>query len=78
MTSLYVWKATETTVCRVHKTASDWDYEPLSANETRELVRMLQAEDLASVLQSDFATCGDVRIRPEACGFRSPGATARW
>jgi len=30
MASLYVWKGNEATVCRFHKTPSDWDYEPLS------------------------------------------------
>jgi hypothetical protein len=49
MTSLYVWKANGATVCRFHRTPSDWDYEPLSAIETQELARMLQAEDLARV-----------------------------
>ena len=31
MTSLYVWKANGATVCRFHRTPSDWDYQPLSA-----------------------------------------------
>ena len=30
MASLYVWKANGATVCRFHRTPSDWDYEPLS------------------------------------------------
>ncbi len=36
MATLFVWKANGATVCRFHCTPSDWDYEPLSAMETRE------------------------------------------
>jgi hypothetical protein len=43
MASLYVWKGNGATVCRFHRTPSDWKYEPLSAIETQEFVRMLQA-----------------------------------
>jgi hypothetical protein len=42
-----VGKANESTVCRFHRTPSDWEYEPLSAIETREFVRMLRVEGLA-------------------------------
>jgi hypothetical protein len=47
MASLYVWKGNGATVCRFHRTPSDWEYEPLSAIETLAFVRMLKAEDLA-------------------------------
>lgn len=47
--ALYVWKGNGAAVCRFHRTPSDWDYEPLSAIETQEFVRMLQAEGLAKV-----------------------------
>lgn len=43
MASLYVWKGNGATVCRFHRTPSDWDHEPLSAIETRKFVRMLQS-----------------------------------
>jgi hypothetical protein len=49
MASLYLWKGNEATVCRFHKTPSDWDYEPLSVTETREFIEMLQLEGLANV-----------------------------
>jgi len=49
MASLYVSKGNEATVCRFHKTPSDWDYEPLSVTETRLLIDVLQAEGLATV-----------------------------
>jgi hypothetical protein len=44
MASLFVWKGNEATVCRFHRTPSDWDYVPLSSTETLEFVRMLRAE----------------------------------
>jgi hypothetical protein len=44
MASLYVREGNGATVCRFHKTPSDWDCEPLSAIETLEFVRMLRAE----------------------------------
>ncbi|HYV01440.1 MAG TPA: hypothetical protein VEM93_03760 [Actinomycetota bacterium] len=49
MASLYVWEGNGATVCRFHRTPSDWDYEPLSAIETLQFVRMLRAEGLARV-----------------------------
>jgi hypothetical protein len=49
MASLYVWKGNWATVCQFHKTPSDSDYEPFSAAETQEFVRMLQAEGLTRV-----------------------------
>jgi hypothetical protein len=47
MASLYVWKGNQAIVCTFHRTPSDWDYEPLSAIETQEFVRVLQTECLA-------------------------------
>jgi hypothetical protein len=64
MTSLYVWKANGETVCRFHRTPSDWDYEPLSAIETQELARMLQAEDLARVSPCESCEMGYGGRRP--------------
>jgi hypothetical protein len=64
MTSLYVWKANGATVCRFHRTPSDWDYEPLSAIETQELARMLQAEDLARVSPCEPCEMGYGGKRP--------------
>jgi hypothetical protein len=64
MTSLYVWKANGATVCRFHKTPSDWDYEPLSAIETQEFVRMLQADDLAKVSPCEPCEMGYGGSRP--------------
>ena len=55
MTSLYVWQANGATVCRFHRTPSDWDYEPLSVSETREFIEMLRAEGLAEI--SPCETC---------------------
>jgi hypothetical protein len=66
MASLYVWKANESTVCRFHRTPSDWEYEPLSAIETREFVRMLKAEGLASTSPCEPCEMGYGRRRPES------------
>lgn len=49
MASLYVWKGNQAIVCTFHRALSDWDYEPLSAIETREFAQTLQAEGLAKV-----------------------------
>jgi hypothetical protein len=64
MTSLYVWKAYAATVCRFHRTPSDWDYEPLSAIDTQEFVRMLQAEGLARVSACEPCEMGYGGKRP--------------
>jgi len=64
MASLYVWKANGATVCRFHRTPSDWDYEALSAIETREFVRMLQVEGLASVSPCEPCEMGYGGNRP--------------
>ena len=67
MASLYVWRANEATVCRFHKTPSDWDYEPLSHTEAREFIEMLQAEGLARYRHASparWATAGSApRVR---------------
>jgi hypothetical protein len=65
MTSLYVWKANESTVCRFHRTPSDWEYEPLSAIETREFVRMLKVEGLARTSPREPCEMGYGGRRPE-------------
>jgi hypothetical protein len=65
MVSLYVWKANEATVCRFHRTPSDWEYEPLSAIETREFVRMLKAEGLARTSPCKACEMGYGGRRPE-------------
>jgi hypothetical protein len=64
MASLYVWSGNEAIVCRFHRTPSDWDYEPLSAIETRELVRMLGAEGLARVSPCEPCEMGYGPRRP--------------
>jgi hypothetical protein len=65
MTSLYVWKGSGATVCRFHRTPSDWDYEPLSAIETREFVQILQAEGLARFSPCEPCEMGYGGRRPE-------------
>lgn len=64
MASLYVWKGNEATVCRFHKTPSDWDYEPLSAIETEVFVRTLQSEGLAAVSPCEPCEMGYGGKRP--------------
>lgn len=64
MASLYVWKGNESTVCRFHRTPSDWDYEPLSVTETRQLIEMLQAERLATVSPCEPCEMGYGGQRP--------------
>jgi hypothetical protein len=64
MASLYVWKANEAIVCTFHQTPSDWAYEPLSAIETLEFVRMLQAEGLARVSPCEPCEMGYGGKRP--------------
>jgi hypothetical protein len=64
MASLYVWKGNEAIVCRFHRTPSDWDHEPLSAVETHEFVRMIQAESLASVSPCEPCEMGYAGRRP--------------
>lgn len=65
MASLYVWKANESTVCRFHRMPSDWEYEPLSAIETREFVRILKAEGLARTSPCEPCEMGYGGRRPE-------------
>jgi hypothetical protein len=65
MASLYVWKGNEATVCHFHKTPSDWDYQPLSAIETLEFVRMLRAEGLARMSPCEPCEFGYGGRRPE-------------
>jgi hypothetical protein len=65
MASLYVWKGNWATVCRFHMTPSDWDYEPLSAIEIGELVRMLKAEGLARTSPCEPCEMGYGGRRPE-------------
>ena len=65
MASLYVWRVNEATVCRFHKTPSDWDYEPLSHTEAREFIEMLQAEGLAKVSPCEPCEMGYGGQRPE-------------
>ena len=65
MASLYLWKGNGATVCRFHRTPSDWDYEPLSAIETREFVQILQAEGLARVSPCEPCERGYGGRRPE-------------
>ena len=48
MASLYVWKANGATVCRFHRTPSDWDYEPLCAIE-RPRIRQHLDPDVGAV-----------------------------
>jgi len=47
------------------ETASDWDYEPLSATETQEFTEMLQADGLATVLPCEPCEMGYGGPRPE-------------
>ncbi len=65
MASLYVWEGNGATVCRFHRTPSDWDYEPLSAIETLQFVRMLRAEGLARVSPCEPCEFGYGGRRPE-------------
>ena len=65
MASLYVWKGNGATVCRFHRTPSDWEYEPLSAIETREFVRMLKTEGLARTSPCEPCEMGYGGRRPE-------------
>jgi hypothetical protein len=62
---LYVWKGNGATVCRFHRTPSDWEYESLSAIETREFVRMLKAEGLARTSPCEPCETGYGGRRPE-------------
>jgi hypothetical protein len=64
MTSLFVWMGNQARVCRFHRTPSDWDYEHMSAIETREFVRMLQAEGLARVSPCEPCEMGYGGKRP--------------
>jgi hypothetical protein len=65
MASLYMWKANAATVCRFHRTPSDWDYEPLTPIETREFVRMLRNEALARMSPCEPCEMGYGARRPE-------------
>jgi len=46
MASLYLWKGNDAVLCKHHATPSDWDYEPLSPQETAEFVAMIRDEGL--------------------------------
>ena len=66
MASLYVWKGNEATVCRCHKTPSDWGYDPLSPAETRAFTELLQKEGLAHVSPCEPCEMGYGGERPGA------------
>jgi hypothetical protein len=61
MASLYVWKANGATVCRFHRTPSDWDYEPLSAIETRRSSRLRASQRTRRASRARWDTAGGDR-----------------
>lgn len=64
MASLYVWKGNEATVCRFHKTPSDWGYDSLSPAETRAFTELLRKEGLAKVSPCEPCEMGYGGERP--------------
>lgn len=71
------WRGNEATVCRLHRTPSDWDYEPLSLTETREFIEMLQTEGLAKVSPCEPCEMGYDGAAPRGSADLRRGAADR-